>query len=125
MSHIVTTPPDMTAVLIPVVKAALSAPATAGRTYAGQARFVQVRADMQNPATPITRYCRVGLTAWYDGGNGKTRVDLAKGLATRAAEAILAANIAEIVTGEWQSGPVETTDSISAKEVAYITLLLE
>lgn len=125
MNRIPTTSLDIDAVLLPIVRTALATGEAANITDVGDDRFVLLRTDLANDATPITRYCRVGLTARYIDSDGNVRIDLAKGLANRAAAAILASKHQAIVWAEWQSGPVITTDSISKKDVAYVTLLLE
>ena len=121
-----TTPPDVTAGLLPIINAALPTGARAGATRrAGDDIFVLVRADLQNPATPITRYCRVGLTAFYEDTDGNQRIDLAHNLCATAGRALLDSRDRLIVAAEWQSGPIETTDSITGEPVAYATVLLE
>lgn len=123
MQHIPTTPPDMTAALIPIIQGGLPNGATAGRVYDGSGRFVMVRADLQGPATPITRYCRVGLTVWAV-DQGRARPDIAFDLSMQAAATITPVNPL-IVDADWQSGPSITHDPTSGLEVQYTTLLLE
>lgn len=121
-----TTPTDVVATLAPIVDAAMP---TGGRAAAKRRAsdniFVLVRADLQNPATPITRYCRVGLTAFYKDSNGNVRDDLAISLCATAGRALMDSRNKLIVAAEWQSGPIETTDSITGETVAYATVLLE
>lgn len=128
MSHrpIPTTPTDVTAAIVNIVKSALLTGESAGSKRTGNdARFVLVRADLQGRATPITRYCRVGLTAFYTDAAGNVREDLAFDLCARAGRALLDATNSVIVSAEWQSGPLDTTDPITEAPVAYATVLLE
>lgn len=121
-----TTPTDVVAGLAPIVDAVMPAGARAGaKRRDGDDIFVLVRADLQNPATPITRYCRIGLTAFYKDPSGNVRDDLAIDLCATAGRALLDSSDTLIVAAEWQSGPFETTDSITGETVAYATVLLE
>jgi len=120
-----TTPPDMTAVIINIVKAGLPPSAKAGRTRGSEPQFVQVRADLQGPAAPISRYCRIGLSTWWLDSSGHARIDEAFDLSALAARLILESRDPRIIHGEWQSGPFPTVDAISQQEIAYSTLLLE
>lgn len=121
-----TTPPDVTAALLPIINAAVPTEARAGATRRdGDDIFILVRADLQNPATPITRYCRVGLTAFYKDADGNQRIDLALDLCAVASRALIATRDRLVIAAEWQSGPIETTDAITQVPVAYSTVLLE
>lgn len=117
--------PDVTAALLPIIRAVLSAGEVARQTLkSGDKKAVLVRADLQGHATPITRYCRVGLTAFYE-DNDNHRLDKAMELSNRAAKAMLTSDSSLIISAEWQSGPVEVIDPITDKPAAYSTLLLE
>ncbi len=121
-----TRPPDMTSVLLSILNSAtLPGGATVSNRRTSTPRQVIVRADLQNHATPISRYCRVGLTVFYKDANGNARTDLGFDVAATAASAIIASRHPAIVSAEWQSGPLETIDEISQEPVSYITLLLE
>lgn len=126
MNRIPTTPIDATAVVIAAISPALATGERAGsKRLSSDARFVLVRADVQGRATPITRYCRVGLTAFYKDVAGNVREDLAWQLCAKAGRALLEANTSAIISAEWQSGPLDTIDAISNEPVAYATVLLE
>lgn len=117
--------PDVTAALLPIIQAGLAPGEVARQTLrSGDSKAVLVRADLQNHSTPITRYCRVGLTGFYNDG-GNHRLDQAFEMSNRAVKAILTSVSRLIVDAEWQSGPVEVTDPITDKPAAYSTLLLE
>lgn len=124
--RIPTTPVDVAAIIAPIVDSAMPAGARAGsKRRAGDDIFVLVRADLQNSATPISRYCRVGLTAFYKDSDGNQREDLAISLCATAGRALLDSRDTLIVAAEWQSGPIETVDAITGAPVAYATVLLE
>lgn len=122
----------MTAVLLPIIRAAVGDDVAVGRRVppdisgdpAGR-RFVQVRADMQNHVTALSRYCRVGITVWCLDANGRARVDEAFDLSNVAVRALLASRDPAIIHAEWASGPTDTIDEIGQVEVAYSTVLLE
>lgn len=121
-----TRPPDVTGVLLTILNATtLPGSPAVGNKRTNVARQVVVRADLQNQATPISRYCRVGLTVFYKDANGNARTDLGFDVAATAASAIIASRHPAIISAEWQSGPLETIDEISKEPVSYITLLLE
>lgn len=117
--------PDVLSVLLPIVRAALPADVGAGRKYDGQSKFVQLRTDLQGMVTPISRYCRVGITAWWIDSAGRARVDEAFDLSNIVVNAILSSRDRHILDAEWQSGPAETVDTTGKVEVAYSTVLLE
>lgn len=124
--------PDMTAVLVSIVRDAVPGDVTVGRKLprdssgspAGR-KFVQVRADLQNQINPLARYCRAGFTVWWLDQTGRARVDEAFDLCALAVDAVLRARHSTIIHSEWAAGPLETTDSVSGLEVAYATVLLE
>lgn len=117
--------PDVTAALLPIIQTGLLTGEVARQTLkSGDKKAVLVRADLQGLVTQISRYCRVGLTAFYD-DNGNHRFDKAFEMSNRAAAAMLTSTSALILSAEWQSGPVEVTDPITDKPAAYSTLLLE
>lgn len=117
--------PDVTATLLPIIRAGLLTGEVARQTLkSGDKKAVLVRADLQGHVTQISRYCRVGLTAFYD-DNGNHRLDKAMELSNRAAKALLTTDSSLILSAEWQSGPVEVIDPITDKPAAYSTLLLE
>jgi len=119
------TAPDVTAALLPIIQAGLLTGEKARQTLQkGDKKAVLVRADLQGQVTQLSRYCRVGLTAFYD-DNGNHRLDKAFELSNRAAKAMLTSNSSLILSAEWQSGPVEVIDPITDKPAAYSTLLLE
>ncbi len=125
MQSFITGTPDMTATLIQVIRSALPASVKIGRTRTDDPVFVQVRADVQGHATPISRYCRVGLSVWWLDRSGVARFDEAFDLSNAAARALLSSRSPKIIHGEWQAGPISMIDDISKKEIAYSTLLLE
>lgn len=122
----------MTAAIIPIIRGAVPTGVSVGRRVpadiaddpAGR-RFVQVRADVQNHATPLSRYCRVGLTVWCLDSTGRARVDEAFDLSNVAVRALLESRDPAIIHAEWASGPTDTLDTTGKVEVAYSTVLLE
>lgn len=125
-ARIPTAPPDVLAALLPIVQSGLNSGEKAAHVLSeADKRAVVVRADLQGHATPISRYCRVGLTAFYQDSSGNWRLDEAFAMSNRAAAAILRSSSPLILAAEWQSGPFEVTDVIKDKPVAYSTLLLE
>src|SRR5690554_3901276 len=104
--------PDVLAAILPIVQAAMPSGVNARRTRTSAAREVTVRADLQGHATPISRYCRVGITAWHLDTAGNSRIDLALALANTAAKALLDSRAQAIISAEWQSGPLDTLDPV-------------
>lgn len=125
MQRIPTSTPDMTEALLNIIRPALPSTAKAGRTRGNESQFVQVRPDVQGHATPISRYCRVGLSVWWLDASGSAQFGEAFDLSNVAALALLRSRHSTIIHGEWQSGPISMIDDISKKEIAYSTLLLE
>lgn len=118
-------PPDMLAVLIPIVEAVVPQDVGVGPTKDDSLVFVQLRADLQNPATPLSRYCRVGITVWWQDQHGNTRLDKAFDLSNEVVEAIMRSHHPAILDADWQSGPADTIDTISKVPIQYSTILLE
>lgn len=119
-----TTPPDVLAVLLPIVHAAVPTGVGVGRKRTNDNKFVQLRADLQGHVTPISRYCRVGVTVWWL-ESGRARVDEAFQLSTTVVNALLTTDDRRVLSAEWQSGPADTVDTVSQVEVVYSTVLLE
>lgn len=115
--------PDMLAVLIDIVKAG-NPNANVGSVRTDEPVFVLLRADLQNPVTPITRYCRVGITVWY-AQDGYPRIDESFDLNLAVSELILHSDNPHILSAEWQSGPATTKDPLTSEPITYSTLLLE
>lgn len=128
MASIPTTSPDVEAWLIGLlnprmtpVKAHNVKPAASG-AYS----HLIVRADLQNRATPISRYCRVGIQAWVVGTNGRPNLGAAFDLAAKAGNVLETAPLTGILlNAEVTSGPSRVTDDISELEFAFVTALLE
>lgn len=120
-----TTPPDVLVALIPIVKAAVGPSVRVGSKKDNSNVFVMLRTDLQNPATPLSRYCRVGVTVWWVDTAGNARLDEAFDLSNVACKAILESKHPMIIDAEWQSGPADTIDAAGKTPVQYSTLLLE
>lgn len=85
-----------------------------------------VRADMQNHATPISRYCRVGIQSWVVVATGRSDIGAAFDRGASFAAALTgAARTGFLLDAEVDSGPTRVTDPTSGLEYAYTTLLLE
>lgn len=125
MPTIPTTPPDLLAILLPIVRAAVPAGVNVGRKKDDSNKFVLVRADLQNPVTPLSRYARVGVTVWWEDPPGRARIGEAFDLSNTVVRAILEAKHPAILDADWQSGPAETNDPISGVEIMYSSILLE
>lgn len=119
-----TTSPDMEALLI----AGLSSVAETVNVKPEKTkpyRLLLVRADLQQKATPISRYCRVGVSAWSVRADGSADLGDAFDLAA-AGNAWLENNVAGVIlSADVQSGPSRVTDEVSKLEFLYSTVLLE
>lgn len=130
MRQIVTTAPDVEAHLIGLGNAPSSplpaklfnvAPGTSG-AYS----HYLIRADLQNRATAISRYCRVGVQAWSVDAQGRVNLADAFDLATAFGtwiESLSGQGI--ILHAEVDSGPMRVADDIQKKDFSYLTVLLE
>ena len=114
--------PDMLQVVLNLAREGTTKPV--GRVRSKEPIFVQLRADLQNPVTPVSRYCRVGVTVWY-AVDGYPRVDEAIDLNREVCERLLQADDPHILYAEWQSGPAITQDPLTSEPISYSTLLLE
>lgn len=119
-----TTPPDLLSVLLPIVREAVPEGVTVGPTKTDANKFVQLRIDLQNPVTPLSRYARVGITVWWVDEAGQARLDKAFDLSNVVARVIQTANVPEVLHAEWQSGPADTLDKHDTP-IQYTTMLLE
>lgn len=125
---IVTESPDVEALLLPVMDAGtapyewfVKKPATTGAYRHGI-----VRADLQGHVTPISRYCRVGLTGWAVDAAGRVDFGAARALVAAGCRTLeTASGSGFILHAETQSGPIRTIDDVSKQEIAYATVLLE
>ena len=88
-------------------------------------RLLQIRADLQQKVTPISRYCRVGISAWSVREDGST--DFADGFdLAAAANAWLENNVSGVIlSADVESGPSRTEDPVTKIEFHYSTVLLE
>lgn len=128
MQRIPASSPDVTALILPIIRAGVDS-GTKVRSKRPELsppyELVLVRADLQNHVTPISRYCRVGLTTWVVDSAGKADIGAEFDLSIAAGHALMASSNSLLLDVEWQSGPIETSDDISKLPIAYSTLLLE
>lgn len=121
--------PDVKAWLISTLGPLLAPTPVVGKMpeLTGSAQsFVLVRADLQNRATPISRYCRVGIQGWSIRSNGDADTGAAFDLAANAGSALERLPLAGILLdAEVQSGPYEVVDATYQRVYAYTTVLLE
>lgn len=88
-------------------------------------RMLVIRADLQQKVTPISRYCRVGISAWSVRADGSSDLGDAFDLAAEA-NTWIESNVAGVIlSAEVESGPSRTTDPITKLEFLYSTVLLE
>lgn len=88
-------------------------------------RLFVVRADLQQKVTPISRYCRVGVSAWSVRGDGTSDIGDAFDLAA-AGNAWLENNVTGVIlSADVESGPSRVTDPVTRLEYLYSTVLLE
>lgn len=90
-------------------------------------RHLLVRGDLQQRVTPISRYARVGLTAWVVNEAGQADIPAARKFLQAACDALEAAPVdgRPLLSAETQSGPLRTTDPVTNLETAYAVVLLE
>lgn len=116
-----TSSPDMEALLI----AGLSSVEATVNVRTNRRRELVVRADLQQKVTPISRYCRVGLSAWSLHPDGSSDLGDAFDLAA-AGNAWLENNTTGVVlSADVESGPSRVTDPVTKLEYLYSTVLLE
>ncbi|MCT1363311.1 hypothetical protein [Microbacterium sp. p3-SID131] len=116
-----TSSPDIEALLI----AGLSSVEATVNVRTNRRRELVVRADLQQKVTPISRYCRVGLSAWSLRPDGSSDLGDAFDLAA-AGNAWLENNTTGVVlSADVESGPSRVTDPVTKLEYLYSTVLLE
>lgn len=85
-----------------------------------------VRADMQQHITPITRYARVGMSAWVLRADGTGDVHTARALAAAAAAAVEdLPRVGLLIDAETETGPYRVVDSITGTEYVHVGMLLQ
>lgn len=112
--------------------------ATLGAEFAGAAvrnvkpkqsapySLVLIRADLQNQATPISRYCRVSVQGWKVRADGTADLAGARALCAGYAAALEAAPRAGILLdAEVNAGPYRVADAESGIEYQFASVLLE
>lgn len=123
-----TTSPDVEAWLLALLNAAMD-PVKAHivkPSTTGAYKHLVVRADLQNKATPISRYCRVGVQAWCVDASGRADRGAAFDMVASAGRVLETAPLRGfLLAAEVDSGPVRVKDPITKLEYAYVTLLLE
>lgn len=88
-------------------------------------RFFVIRADLQQKVTPISRYCRVGISTWSVRRDGTSDIGDAFDLAA-SGNAWFENNVAGLVlSADVESGPSRVTDPVTKLEYLYSTVLLE
>jgi len=120
-------PPDVEAHVISELGSALDAVVTNLKPAATSTahRHVVVRADLQNRASSLTQYARLGLSAYVMTGVDSEDLPAAFALANDAARLVLRSRGSWLVHAEVQSGPARVFDTPLKREFAYSTLLLE
>jgi hypothetical protein len=119
-----TTAPDMEALLI-VGLSSVEETVNLKPERVNPYRLLVIRADLQQKVTPISRYCRVGISAWSVRADGSADIGDAFDLASEA-NTWLEANVSgPILSADVESGPSRTTDPITKLEFSYSTVLLE
>lgn len=107
------------------VKPPLKLPSGATNPDAAKDQVI-IRADLQNRATPISRYCRVGVQGWKVRADGTADLAGAFALAATFGQAVERAERAGLLLeAEIDGGPYRVRDTTTGVEYAYLTLLLE
>lgn len=88
-------------------------------------RLLVVRADLQQKATPISRYCRVGLQAWSVKADGTSDIGDAFDLAAEAAAWLESDPQGVILSADVESGPSRVNDDVTNLDYQYVTVLME
>lgn len=88
-------------------------------------RMLVIRADLQQKVTPISRYCRVGVSAWSVRADGTSDIGDAFDLASEANTWLESNTSGVVLSADVESGPSRTTDPITKLEFLYSTVLLE
>lgn len=90
-------------------------------------RLLLVRGDLQQRVTPISRYARVGLTAWVVNAAGESDIPAARALVHAACAALEAAPIDgnPLLSAQTDAGPLRAPDPVTNLETVYATVLLE
>lgn len=88
-------------------------------------RIFVLRADLQQKVTPISRYCRVGVSAWSVRADGSSDLGDAFDLAAAGNEWFENNVAGVILSADVESGPSRVTDPVTKLEYLYSTVLLE
>lgn len=125
MKIIPTTTPDVEAHLITALAGDVDV-ANVKPERSAPYKVLVLRADLQQKATPISRYCRVGVQGWVVRPDGTADIgdafditaDLGRRLEELSGDGI-------VLSAEVESGPVRVADDLTRIEYQYLTALLE
>ena len=86
---------------------------------------IVIRADLQNKATPISRYCRLAVSAWVVRSDGTADLKASRDLAGAYASAVERLSGGIVLSAEIESGPYRVEDPTGGPLYAVANLLLE
>lgn len=125
-----TSSPDVEALLLSSIGTArVFNTATVGNIKPAQKapyRCIVIRAVLQNRATPISRYCRLTVSAWAVRSDGTSDIKGSRDLAADYAAAVeRLSGVGIILSAVIESGPYRVDDTTGGPLYAVANLLLE